>query len=259
MAEDGAFNTAQISGVFFTSFKLFELWLIIIFIIVLVICKYTTWLVLPFLMCISTTVLFSVLFILVLALLVFMPNQSKTSILYPLVKLGLYSNCAINISGINVNDIDYENTIIIANYPSNFIEYLILPMIFNDVNQKASIVVGKTAAFWAKLFMGNERVIALDKNKNFDSLPAKLIASKTIPIVYPEKNFWNRKTKHDIQEFKSGIFQIAQKLNKKIIIAHVQHFDHFCGFISQSELNINLNYCDKYDSVSARNQMINMI
>ena len=254
-------SLVRINPIYLSALNLLELWLIIILIMILILCRYTSWLILPLLMCISSTVLFSVLLILAVVITIFVPDGNKCDILLPMIRLGLDSNMSIEVEGIDLGSLPTKS-IIVSNYPSSFVEYLLIPSVLRTYNKKSCIVVGKTAGFWASLFMDRESLFVLTgDSKNFESLSEHIISSHKkdiVPIIYPEKDFWKRKDRADIQEFRSGIFKIAEKYDYNIIVIHVQHIEHFCGFMTKPTIKISTAYSITKSPDDVRSQMIKM-
>jgi hypothetical protein len=169
-------------------------------------------------------------------------KSEKNKVLFPMLR-----HCMCNIelesTGIDLSSIDCSSTIFICNYPANFIEYMFLPMLLEQYGIKAGIVVGKTAKKWARVFIDPESLISMEASGNFSSLAQKLEASCSLnicPIVYPERNFWKRRTVDEIVPFRSGIFEIARQLKKTCIIVHIDHLRHMCGIITQKQINFKM-------------------
>jgi hypothetical protein len=246
---------------YLSAFNLFELWLILIFITIILISKYTSWLVLPLALCFSSTALFATILVCALTFIAFTPNGHKCNVLFPLIKLGLQMNCPTAVE--NFSNQNFENAIIIANYPASFIEYLLIPIICQESNIKTTIVTSNNAGIWAKLFIDSDYVLPLAKKENnFSKLEEKIVKlcqTKRVPIVYPERNFWYRPNADVIQEFRSGIFQIAKNNNLKVILAHVEHINHTLGFMNNTQLCVKFEECKEIDAVAAREQMNEMM
>jgi 1-acyl-sn-glycerol-3-phosphate acyltransferase len=136
-------------------------------------------------------------------------------------------------------------SIIIANYPTSYVEYLtnhLLPI------KKICILLYKGAVVQSRIiehFYSKDEIIFIGKNNEFSETQKKVkdrLEKGYSIIVYPEKKFFNRKTKYDITELRSGIFSIAQNIGCDITPIVFDHIDHTFGFISNSNFKI---YIDK--------------
>ena len=99
------------------------------------------------------------------------------------------------------------------------------------------------------------------KENNFSNLEEKIVKLcqiKRVPIVYPERNFWFRKNADVIQEFRTGIFEIAKKNKLKVILVHVDHINHTIGFMNNSQLVLKFEECKEIEAISAQKQMNEM-
>lgn len=246
----------KITPTLLNNFNLQEFWLIILLCILIYTCTKTSWLLFPFMVYTSSTILFAIIFSLIILIVLFKP-QKKTQLLYTLFRFGLYSNCPVKIVGDKfTND---KNTLLICNYPASFMEYIILPSILLEKNINCAIMVGYSAKKWARLFIDKENIITLDKNKNFTTLNTKIkncLEKNIVPIIYPEKDFWNRSHENEIQPFKSGIFKIANQYNYNIMIVYIDHIQHQCGIVQNKCLEIKMKYCKSKNEIDAHNEMI---
>jgi hypothetical protein len=255
MADKLVINKKYLSAV-----NLLEFWLIFLFVLLVIVCKHTTSLVFPLALCTSKTILFATILVCSIVIIIFTPDGYKCNILLPLIRLGLQINCPINIQ--NFNKEEFKNCILICNYPANFIEYLLVPAIFQQHSLKTAIVTGYNAAYWAKFFMDTDSIIALDKKaKNFANLNNKIVEAckqNKMPIVYPERDFWSRPNIDTIQEFRSGIFEIAKNNNLKIFVVAMQHIKHSFGVIKNKSVEIQIEECKSYDAESTRERIIQL-
>lgn len=136
-------------------------------------------------------------------------------------------------------------TIILANYPANYIEYLsnhLLPI------KKKCILLYKKAVIQSrlvKLFYTDDEILFVGKGNEFDETQRKVkdkLSKGYNIIVYPEKNFFNRKNKYDITNLRSGLFTIAKNINSTITPIVFDHIDHNFGLIINKNFKI---YIDK--------------
>ena len=126
-------------------------------------------------------------------------------------------------------------TIIISNYPSDYLEYLIPGLFTNDT----CIVAFKGAKkILENVFKEKIIYIDLDSKNNFEifqkEIKDKIDKGYNI-YVYPEKTYYQRKDVYDLQNFKSGIFHIAKKLNLTITPIICDHSENNFGFSNYSE------------------------
>jgi 1-acyl-sn-glycerol-3-phosphate acyltransferase len=125
-------------------------------------------------------------------------------------------------------------TILISNYPSDYLEYFI-PGLFE---QNVCIVVFKGA----KKRLDNifrEKIIYIDLNtkNNFETLKKDIqdrVKKGYSIYVYPEKIYYERKNIYTLQKFKSGIFHIAKMLNLTITPVICDHSENNFGFNNYS-------------------------
>jgi hypothetical protein len=242
---------------FISAFNLLEIWAVFWLIVLLILSSKINWLLIPTLACLSEKLYFMIILILTLIITLFTTTGNKSSALFSLLKVGLESNLKINFHGVKSEE--FKDCIILANYPSNFLEYILIPMY---LPRESAIVISNVGYHWAKLFVDSSNLIQLNKKNNFESLKETLnqsLKNNILPVVFPEKNFWKRSSINEIQEFKSGIFKIAQQLEKRILLVSVEHITHFCGFITSKELNLTFEWCKSFDPVEAQEQLQQMI
>lgn len=233
------------------TFNLFEIWLIIITIVLFFACLKTNILYFLLLILIFPLVAFGFLFCLVSILVLFAPDGFKSHILFSILGFCIKQNFDISIHGPEIP----QDAIVISNYPTSFLEYILLPILIPS--RQFCIIAGVKTKFWTSLFLDSKnRTILQDKN-NFDSLKNFISKSKTIPIIYPEKNFKQRKI-DEVTPFRSGIFKIAQQLNKPIYLVKISHFEHVCGFITNPNIKINIKKASQLDPEICKNEMEKM-
>ena len=241
----------------FLSF-LFEFWMAVILIIVILICKHTSWLVFPTLLCIAPPVLFATVLAFAVLITLITPDGNKQNILLPLINFCLLSTMDIKISGLSLSSIE-NGSIIIVNYPSNFVEYALLPSLLHGIKKQTRLIVGANAVHNAAMFFDSSSLIGLEKKDNYVMLKNQLYKdTNTITIVYPEYKFWNRETIDHICPFRSGIIKIAQELNKRVFVVRASHIAHTCGYVTSKTLHITLQEGNSYEPTKLREQMINM-
>jgi hypothetical protein len=239
------FNIDYLDGL-----DLLEIWYLIWFIILIIIGVKFNWAIIPLGILTIPLLLMGLIFVLLTFLSLFTNGQIKTNLTLSMVNMGLNVNQVI----LNLeNDFSLieSGSIIVCNYPNNFIEYLFLPLIFNKLGKKYQIVKNSNA-FWAKLYFGDDNLFVLKKKENYNYLKEELNLTDKITIVYPEINFYKRNHEYDIQPFRSGIFNIARELNKKVYIVYAQHLKHICGFLFKQQVNIGYEISQDYSPENAR-------
>jgi rRNA processing protein Gar1 len=186
---------------------------------------------------------------------IFIPDNYKTKNLFDIIEYGYqgYINLKINDECNN-----YQNSVIISNYPSTFVNYTFLPFYLTSIGKKYKIVVGHGAKNIVSLFFDTDKLLILDEHNNYEKLKLKIIEcikDGVIPIVYPEHNFWTREHKKDIKKFRTGIFKICRDQNIGIISAVIGHIDHIYGLIVKNDIRINLSREDTHDAEVIRKKM----
>lgn len=222
------------------SFSLIELWLCIHFIIILVACANTTFYYFPIITLLCPSVRFTIGMVLSTVITAFAPPENKKQILLGGLRRSFEGYVQIHLEG---SEIDFRNKIIVANYPSCFLEYLFLPITLDGVGKKFCLVVGKSAAPWASKFLPPENLLILDKKKNFETLKSGIqhkLAQGITPIIYPEVDAWKRRTPDELMPFRSGVFTIAQELEAGILVARVPHIRHILGIVTNNMIKISL-------------------
>lgn len=144
----------------------------------------------------------------------------------------LYEN-GLNLE-IDRKKIPIEPTIFLANYPINYIEYLTHGLF----GSKFCLLVHGPAIKILKYIYGSEYLIAVNKG-NFDKVQ-ELVDKKMNDgysiFCYIERDYYNRKDNYTIQEFRTGMFHIAKKLNKTITPLCIDRVEHFMGFIETENI-----------------------
>lgn len=130
-------------------------------------------------------------------------------------------------------------TIYIANYPSDFTEYL-LPGIFHP---NLTFVILKGATKFAEPIFGKDRILSidLDSTNNFENtkdIIEKRIKKNYSIFSYVEKTYYSRKNIYTLTEFRSGMFRIAQQLNIPITPVICEHIEYEYGFIGKNKPKI---------------------
>lgn len=241
----------------FLSFLL-EFWILMMLLFVIIIAKYTSWLVIPLMLCMSSTILFAVVFLFALIITVITPDGNKQNILLPLVNFCIRSNMDICTTGVELSSIE-PGSILFVNYPANFIEYTIVPVVLHSLQKPTRVVLGYSAYKNASLFFDKRALLRLNKESNYEYLRDQLKEhTNSITIVYPETQVWDRETNDDIQPFRSGIFKIAQEIGKKIYLVRTSHIEQICGYITSKSLNICVEVAQSYDHVISHSQMVEM-
>jgi len=150
---------------------------------------------------------------------------------YRIVSLFLYKNLNLNM---NLKDLPIKPTIIIANYPSNYIEYLTHGL-FGD---KLCLLVYGPAVKILNHIYGKDHLIAVTKGnfeKTQEDVKHKLENGYHI-FAYVEKDYYNRKHPYTISELRSGMFSIAKNLNSTITPVTIDHIDHLLGGVNTNTI-----------------------
>lgn len=245
---------------YFQAFNQLEIWAIILFVVLVIVSLKTSLLIIPTLVMMPPPVYFLLILVFAFVVAIFTKDGSKTKLLFSLVETALTSVVSINYQGVSIDNLD--DVIILCNYPSNFVEYLFIPMLLDKYSKKSAILISNMGYNYAKLFIDPVNLIQLNKKNNYETLPEVIAASldnKIIPIIFPENKFWQRRHVNEIQPFRSGIFDIAKKLNKKIAIATIEHVDHFCGMVLSKTLTFKIDMCVDHDPITACEQMQKML
>ena len=155
-------------------------------------------------------------------------------------KFETYRNMALNLYEnyldleIDRKKIPTDPTIFIANYPLNYIEYFTHGLF----GSKLCLLVHGPAVNILKYLYGNDNLISVNKG-NFDKVQ-ELVDKKMNDgysiFCYVERDYYNRKDNYSIQEFRTGMFNIAKKLNKTITPLCIDHLEHFMGFIDTENI-----------------------
>ena len=159
----------------------------------------------------------------------FIHNKFET---YRHMALNLYENY-LHLE-IDRKKIPLEPTIFMSNYPINYIEYFTHGLFGN----KLCLLVHGPAIKILKYLYGNDHLIAVNKG-NFDKVQ-ELVYDKMNNgysiFCYIEREYHNRKDNYTIQEFRTGMFHIAKKLNKTITPLCIDHLEHIMGFIETENI-----------------------
>ena len=133
-------------------------------------------------------------------------------------------------------------TIIMANYPTNYIEYM-ANFLFQDM--KICFVVLNTQTNLqskiVKLFYKKENILFVDSKGSFEktqnSIHKKIQQGYSI-FTYIDKKYFKRPTKYDILEIRKGMFNISQNLNIPITPIVFDHIDHTIGLVEHTKYKI---------------------
>lgn len=122
-------------------------------------------------------------------------------------------------------------SIIVANYPTDFTEYLLS----GSLDCKTVLLIFKGGAKFVIPSMGKERVISvdLDKKNNFGLLKEEIkkkVKEGYNIFAYPERDYHLRKNPYRLQNFRTGIFFIAKDLNLPIVPIVYSHIDSVVRF-----------------------------
>ena len=155
---------------------------------------------------------------------------------YRLVCLTLYK-LGLNVK-MNGEKIPTKPTIYIANYPSNYIEYLVHGL-FCD---KFCLLVYGPAVKILKHLYGEDHLIAVNKG-SFNIIEKQIkdkIKNGYSIFSYIEKDYYNRKNMFELCELRTGIFSIAHNLNVTITPVCVDHIHHIFGIPDNNIFKIKI-------------------
>ena len=151
--------------------------------------------------------------------------------------------------------------IIIANYPTDFLEYLLA----GSLDCKTVLLIFKGGAKYVIPSMGKERVISvdLDKKNNFSLLKNEIknkVKEGYSIFAYPERDYHLRNDSYRLQNFRTGIFFIAKELNLPIVPIVYSHIDSIVRFpVSKVYIMEPTTIRDKTDIEKIRKKMENKL
>lgn len=165
-------------------------------------------------------------------------NKFKT---YRATALNLYKNY-LNLK-IDEKKLSKKPTIYVANYPSNYIEYLTHGL-FCD---KLCVVVHGPALKILKYIYGEKHIIPVEKG-SYEKVQEKIVTkiSEGYSIFsYVERDYYNRKSDYDVCELRSGMFSISRELNVTLTPVCIDHIHHIMGIIDY-ECHFNVKIGDSF-------------
>jgi hypothetical protein len=160
-------------------------------------------------------------------------NKFKT---YKNVSMTLYDKY-LNLK-INREKITLKTTIFVANYVSNYIEYMVHGLLCD----KLCLILKKKGADYIRYIYGDECVIPCDKNTyKIVERKVKYKIKKGYSIFsYVERDSGKRKNEYEVSSFRSGIFNIAKKLNVTITPICIDHLRHNYGIIKNNKFQVKI-------------------
>ena len=151
----------------------------------------------------------------------------------------LFNTCLTPIFSGNL--LPLKPTIIIANYPTNYIEYLANHLL---CDRKICFVVKRTApvqSIAVRLFYHEENILFVSSKGSFedtqDIIEEKIQQGYTI-FTYIDKTYFKRPTKYAVHDIRRGIFTIAKNLGVPITPMVFDHIDHSLGILEQTTFKI---------------------
>jgi hypothetical protein len=156
----------------------------------------------------------------------------------------------------NTDAIPHTPTIFVANYPSNYVEYLTQGL-FGD---KVCLVVYGPAIKLLQYIHGRSHLISVSEKKGQfsstqDKIKKKLSQGYHI-FCYVERKYHDRSNKYKTTGIRSGIFSIAKNIGCTITPIVIDHIDHFNGILDNPVFNIHVDKTRKVENV---NKEINMV
>ncbi len=225
--------------------SLVEIWLILGLFAVILLCHWTSWLVLPVLVLAVPALRFAMMLLL--------------AVLFGCLAADGCKDVVLRMMRVAVDQVwqieaalpeTFENTIIIANYPACMTEYLLLPILLGERGLKTCLVTGSTSGLWTGLFLDSDAQIRLKDRGNFTELEQALlkrIGQGRIPVIYPEREVMSRPTHDTLTEFRTGVFRIAEKNKLKILLVRLDHMS-----LGDRRLKIRAKLFEGTDPVAAR-------
>ncbi len=129
-------------------------------------------------------------------------------------------------------------TIFLANYPGNYIEYFIHPLLGN----KVCILMSKTGAKICRNLYGINNLIVIEKGK-FQQVQ-KTIETRLNDgyhiFAYIDRDYAKRKSFYKVYDIRSGMFIIAKNIRATITPLVVDHIDHIYGVIESPIYRIHV-------------------
>jgi hypothetical protein len=187
-----------------------------------------------------------ILFLIVLKIKAFyMPIFAVTGVIFAIcgdkfktyrsTALALYRNLHLKM---NTEKLSKGCTIYVANYPTNYIEYLTHGL-FCD---KLCVVVHGPAVKILKYIYGKEHTISVDKG-SFDRVKKEIrdkMREGYSIFSYVEREYHDRKDVYDVCELRSGMFSIAKELNVTMTPVCIDHLDHIMGITNDTYFQIKV-------------------
>jgi len=138
----------------------------------------------------------------------------------------------------NTENIPSKPTIYVANYPCNYVEYLVHGL-FCD---KFCLLVYGPAIKVLKHLYGTEHLIAVEKGsfeKVQEDIQNKIKEGYSI-FSYVERDYYNRIHPYELCNLRKGIFSIAKNLNTTITPVCIDHIDHTFGVFENNIFRIQI-------------------
>lgn len=136
----------------------------------------------------------------------------------------------------NLCDLPTKPTIILANYPSNYVEYIIHAFL----HERVCLLLHGPAVSIVKHIYGKDNIIGVDKG-SFESLQVKVkekMDNGYHIFAYIERDYYNRVSVYDITELRTGMFSIAKNIGATITPVAIDHIDHVFGILENTYFNI---------------------
>ena len=138
----------------------------------------------------------------------------------------------------NTESIPLKPTIYVANYPCNYVEYLVHGL-FCD---KFCLLVYGPAIKVLKHLYGMDHLISVEKgsfDKVQENIKDKINKGYSI-FSYVERDFNNRKSPYELCELRKGVFTIAKNLNTTITPVCIDHIEHTFGIFENNIFRVQL-------------------
>lgn len=136
----------------------------------------------------------------------------------------------------NLDKLPKTPTIIVANYPCNYVEYLAQGLFYD----KMCLMLHKPAIAVLKYIFGRKNLIGVSKGE-FDKLQNvidKKVKEGYSIFSYVEREYHTRKDDYSITDIRSGVFRIAKNLKIPITPVVIDHIEHINGIVENYTFNI---------------------
>ena len=153
----------------------------------------------------------------------------------------------------NLEALPKHPTIVMANYPSNYVEYFVQALVPNVV-----LLVHGPAVRVLRYVMGEEKLIPVTRGsyaKTRESVRKALEKGSNI-FCYVERDYWKRSDPFKMTEFRSGMFSIAKEIGATITPLVADHICHTGGVIDGRPFVVQVGQTQRVSDVVQRMQSV---